>query len=492
MPTTQTKVVSRYKAVEEYIERLIQSGGLNVGDKLPSIRATSSKLGVAKNTVIRAYQELEAVGKITARDRSGFVVHRSFLNSLAPFSISAQIDTVPTTVDLLSMTKQILGQSPGTLLMPAGSAHPNTEGPAISSLYAEIGRHSRAQSHIPSHYQLPPGNEKLLKQIAKISIDQGIELQGESVFVTNGSQQAISQALRAVTKPGDTIAVESPCYFGILLMLESLGLKALEIPSSSEFGLHVPSLQSALTQWPVAAIVVTPNYTNPTGALMPLDARRQLLKSSGNIPIIEDDVFGALGNNAAIPSLKQLDTQKRVIYCTSLSKTLDSRLRIGWLIAGQYRHHIERSLISDNMGSQNLIQSAVGEFLATGKYKQHVRRMTRYYQNNLTHFIALLRQRLDSHFHDQYSLTSPTGSFLCWLTLPTHYDSQRIYDQCLIQGVSVLPGTLFGSKGQYAHCLRFNVANFHDNRAWRTGIDRFVTILEQQREHFKTRSDNEH
>ncbi|MFA0085408.1 PLP-dependent aminotransferase family protein [Vibrio sp. 10N.261.51.F12] len=481
MPAINTKKISRFRAVEEYIEKLVQNGALSSGDKLPSIRATSIKLGVAKNTVIRAYQELEATGRVAAQDRSGFIVQPAFIRHCTPLVTPMPTETVPTTVDLLSMTKEILGQARESLSMPAGSAHPNIEGPAISSLYAEIGRHSRAQSHIPSHYQLPPGNKKLLKQIANISIDQGIDPSGESIFVTNGSQQAISQALRAVTVPGDTVAVESPCYFGILLMLESLGLKALEIPSSVESGMHIPSLQSALQQWPVAAIVVTPNFTNPTGAFMPLEARQQLLQSSENIPIIEDDVFGALCHDNSVPSLKQLDTQHRVIYCTSLSKTLDSRIRIGWLIAGQYSQQIERSLISDNMGSQNLIQSAVGEFLSTGKYKQHVRRMNRHYQDNLTKFIALLREQLNNHFNGEYSIATPSGSFLCWLTLPSHLDCDRIYQQCLAQGISVLPGSLFGSKGQFNHCLRFSVANFNDNNAWKTGITTLVEIIESCR-----------
>ncbi|MCV5869785.1 aminotransferase class I/II-fold pyridoxal phosphate-dependent enzyme, partial [Escherichia coli] len=91
-------------------------------------------------------------------------------------------------------------------------------------------------------------------------------------------------------------------------------------------------------------IIVTPNFTNPTGAMMPLEKRQQLLLASDNIPIIEDDVFGGLSYDKPLPSLSLLDDKQRVIYVNSLSKTLDSRLRIGWMLAGRYRDQIEQYL----------------------------------------------------------------------------------------------------------------------------------------------------
>ncbi|MFA0442835.1 GntR family transcriptional regulator, partial [Vibrio sp. 10N.222.51.C12] len=84
MPAINTKKISRFRAVEEYIEKLVQNGALSSGDKLPSIRATSIKLGVAKNTVIRAYQELEATGRVAAQDRSGFIVQPAFIRHCTP------------------------------------------------------------------------------------------------------------------------------------------------------------------------------------------------------------------------------------------------------------------------------------------------------------------------------------------------------------------------------------------------------------------------
>ncbi|MCG6507704.1 aminotransferase class I/II-fold pyridoxal phosphate-dependent enzyme, partial [Vibrio parahaemolyticus] len=154
------------------------------------------------------------------------------------------------------------------------------------------------------------------------------------------------------------------------------------------------------------------NFNNPTGAQMPFSHRQALLDVTHNIPIIEDDVFGSLGFNEALPNLKALDTEERVIYINSLSKTLDSRLRIGWMVAGRYMDQIEKVLLSENMGSLNLMQSAVAEFLTSGKYRTHLARMRRVYQQHQQRFARLLNQAFshEPQLAGRYHLSRPEGS----------------------------------------------------------------------------------
>ncbi|OAJ92781.1 aminotransferase-like domain-containing protein [Vibrio bivalvicida] len=465
---------NKYLMVEQYIRQKIDTGLLTDEDKLPSIRSLSDTLTVSKNTVIRAYQELEAQGMIYTVPKSGYRV--SARHSQAP-SVHA-----PNNVDLLSVCKEILTYSHQQELLATGSAHPNIDTPAIKSLYAEIGRHSRRQSHTPSHYQLPPGNELLLKHLTKISQDLGVNAGKNEIAITHGAQQAISLALRALTKAGDIIAVESPCYFGNLLLMESLGLKVVEIPSCPRTGIDTQSLQDALDNWDVKALLVTPNFTNPTGARMPLDNRLKLLEVTGSIPIIEDDVFGALAFDEGIPPLKTLDTQDRVIYVNSLSKMLDSRLRIGWILAGQYQAQIEKFLVCDNMGSLNLMQSAVADFLSSGKYRQHVQRMKRLYQSNTKLFYQQLSYCLNQYpsLNGKFKLLLPQGSFLLWLALPISFDSSALYQQTKSLGISILPGTIFDTSGQYSHCVRFSCSNFLSNPDWKLGVEKLATLIHHQ------------
>ncbi len=465
---------NKYLMVEHYIRQKIATGLLSNEDKLPSIRALSQTLTVSKNTVIRAYQELEAQGMIYTVPKSGYRVR--------PTPATTPLVQAPNQVDLLSMCKEILTYSPNQEVLATGSAHPNIDTPAIKSLYAEIGRHSRRQSHTPSHYQLPPGNNSLLKHLTKISQDLGVHASINDIAITHGAQQAISLALRALTKAGDIIAVESPCYFGNLLLMESLGLKVVEIPSCPRDGLDIESLHQALSKWQIRALLVTPNFTNPTGARMPLENRLALLETTGSIPIIEDDVFGALAFDNSLPPLKALDKQNRVIYVNSLSKMLDSRLRIGWILAGQYQAQVEKFLMCDNMGSLNLMQSAVADFLNSGKYRSHVQKMQRFYQHNTKLFYQHLTKTLNQYafLQGRYKIVLPQGSFLLWLTLPEAFDSDTLYHQTKALGISILPGTIFDTSGRYSNCIRFSCSNFLSNPHWKLGVEKLVTLIHDQ------------
>ncbi|WP_272165744.1 PLP-dependent aminotransferase family protein [Vibrio diabolicus] len=465
---------NKYLVVEKYLKQAINGGVYQADDRLPSIRSLSQELNVSKNTVIRAYQELEAQNLVYSVPKSGYRVKVAL-----PTSRSIPD---PTRVDLLSICKEILTYPEYQERLPAGSAHPNIDSPAIKSLYAEIGRHSRhsrQQTHVPSHYQLPPGDHLLIKQLAKITQDLGTPAKLDEIMVTHGAQQAISLALRATTQKGDIVVVESPCYFGNLLMLESLGLKAVEIPSCPRDGMCPEALAKAMATWDIKAIIVTPNFTNPTGAMMPLEKRRQLLLASGNIPIIEDDVFGGLSYNKPLPSLRLLDDKQRVIYVNSLSKTLDSRLRIGWMLAGRYRDQIEQYLLCENMGSLNLMQSAVATFLTSGKYRTHTARMGRVYQNNMRRFIQMLHQYLDEYesLKNRYQINTVQGSFLLWLRLPEDTDSYALYQACNKHRISLLPGTVFGTQEQYRHCVRLSVANFGSETDWSHAMQTLAKLI---------------
>lgn len=466
---------SKYSELKDQLQQAIESGHFQPHDKLPSIRQLTQIQAVGKNTVIRAYQELEAQGWIYSVPRSGYRV--------ADYHSKSDIQAhAPSQVDLLSMSKSILIQPAIKHRMPAGSAHPDTDSPAIRSLYAEIGRHSRMQAHIPSHYQLPPGNDQLVRQLRKLTRDLGIEARLSDIAITNGCQQAISLAFRALTQRGDIVAVESPCYFGTLLLLESLGLKVIEIPVHNTTGIDIDAVKEAVQRWPVKALLVTPNFNNPTGAQIPLSHRKALLDATKGVAIIEDDVFGSLGFSDPLPSLKAMDSEERVIYVSSLSKTLDSRLRIGWIVAGRYMAQIEKVLLSENMGSLNLIQSAVAEFLSSGKYKPHLARVRRLYQQRQQRFARLLHQAFSSTpaLVGRYHLSHPDGSFLCWLTLPAEVDTYQVYLQCLQHKISLLPGHLFATQGQFKHCIRFSVSTLDDEQQWLRSLERLATIIVKQ------------
>lgn len=469
---------TRYRFVEEHIKKHIQDLRLSPGQSLPSIRALSIQLNVAKNSVIRAYQELEAQGMVESVPRSGFVI----ANNLDLEAQKVPLAASPQVVNADSITKDILHHPTLNMPMAAGSAHPYVDTPEIRSLYAEIGRQSRLQANSPSHYQLPPGSKELRQQLSLIAKQRKVDIGADDIIVTMGAQPAITMALRAITSPGDIIAVESPCYFGVLLMAESLELKVVEIPSDPITGIQIELVRQALAKWDLKALIVTPNFNNPSGSQMPLSNRIQLLDTTQNLPIIEDDIFSELSYSTPLDSLKNLDTSDRVIYVSSLSKSLDSRLRIGWLAAGKIHSQIERQLLLENMGSPNLIQQSLIEFLKTGKYQLHMKKMRRRYSKNMQYFIQSLKTTLDANptLAGKYQLFKPNGSFLCWLQINGEIDTYPIYKSALQNGISLLPGTLFGTRHQFKNCIRFNVALIEKETIWSEKIKLLVDIIEDQ------------
>ncbi len=462
----------KYQDVIEYVHTQIAKNRWITGEKIPSIRTLSMALSVSRNTVIRAYQELEAARTLYAESRSGYRVRGE-----SEPSLSAYIEA-PGYVDLLSKTKSILKTPLGDHLMPAGCAHPDIDFPAIRSLYAEIGRQSRYQAHIPCHYQLPPGNDKLVDQLRKLCLGNEINCSQTDILVTHGAQQAISLCLQALTSRGDIVAVESPCYFGNLLLMESLGLKVIEIPSHPVTGIDIDAVITAQKEWDIKTLLVTPSFNNPTNSVMPLEARKRLLDVTGELPIVEDDVFGELYFDTHLPSLMALDTKDRVVYCSSLSKTLDSRLRLGWIVAGKHRTVIEKRLLSDNMGSLNLMQAAIGEFLSTGKYRQHLMKIRRHYAKKQRLFIPWLTQALDSHdcLKNQYSMNVSNGGYIVWIEFPKALDCDLLYQICLERKISLFPGSLFTTTKQYDHCIRLSFARFKPNKSWQDGLAEFANL----------------
>ena len=157
--------------------------------------------------------------------------------------------------------------------------------------------------------------------------------------------EAMNLALRAVTQPGGTVAVESPSFYGLLQIIEALGLRAIELPTSPRDGLSVEALAFALDSDPsIQAVAVMPTLHNPLGCTMPDERKAALvdLCAARGVALIEDDIYGEMSAQPARP-LKAWDQSGGVIHCNSLSKILAPGLRLGWLLAGRWQAQIGRA-----------------------------------------------------------------------------------------------------------------------------------------------------
>ncbi|MCC7887192.1 PLP-dependent aminotransferase family protein, partial [Escherichia coli] len=174
-------------------------------------------------------------------------------------------------------------------------------------------------------YDLLAGQRVLREQIARLMLDSGSVVTADDIIITSGCHNSMSLALMAVCKPGDIVAVESPCYYGSMQMLRGMGVKVIEIPTDPETGISVEALELALEQWPIKGIILVPNCNNPLGFIMP-DARKRAVLSLAqrhDIVIFEDDVYGELATEYPRPrTIHSWDIDGRVLLCGSFSKSI--------------------------------------------------------------------------------------------------------------------------------------------------------------------------
>jgi DNA-binding transcriptional MocR family regulator len=150
--------------------------------------------------------------------------------------------------------------------------------------------------------------------------------------------------LQAVCRPGDTVAVESPMYYGSLEVLETLGLRALEIPSHPRDGMSLEALRYAMDETPIQAVHLVTNFSNPLGSCMPDERKRELVEllAEREIPLVEDDIFGEIGYAPDRPKVaKAFDRKGLVLLCSSFSKTIAPGYRVGYTAPGRYLPDVE-------------------------------------------------------------------------------------------------------------------------------------------------------
>lgn len=286
-----------YLEVAEGLEKMIGDDVLKIGDKLPSVRMLSDEYGISMGTAFQAYYHLEGKGLIESRPKSGYYVRfnqkrfRDLPKTITPDALSHEVSV-----------KEMINSIYGDIALDSSKAinfaiaAPDASLLPVAKLNKSVVHSLRHYKDHCMSYEHPQGSMDLRKQIAKLSFNWGGKIKPEEVVVTSGCLDAITISLRAVAKPGDTIAIESPNYFGIYQSAESLGFKVVEIPSSPISGMDISLLQKAIKDYKIKTCVTAPNFNNPCGGLMPEENKKRLaeLITKHHIPLIEDDIYGEL------------------------------------------------------------------------------------------------------------------------------------------------------------------------------------------------------
>lgn len=458
-----------YERVADRIDRLIRKGTYRPGERIPSVRSLAGQMKVSISSVVKAYFHLENLGIIEARPQSGYYVrHRAgqFAGEAEPSFHAA----APTLVSVSELVMMVMRDASNPDLVPLGLAAPNPDNlPAdrLNRIMANMGRRNKSQA---VSYEFPPGCERLRVQLAQRALTMGCSLTPDQFVVTNGCLEAVMLSLRAVCNPGDTVAIESPTFYNLLQTIEVLDLKALEIPSHPGNGMSISALRYALEHNPVQACLVNPNFNNPLGSCMPDRNKEELvgLLAERDIPLIENDVYGDLGFSRERPATaKSFDRNGLVILCSSFSKTLAPGYRVGWVVPGRFQDRIERLKSVSNIGTATPMQLAIAEFLATGGYDQHLRRIRGIYSRQTSQ----MAQAVERSFPRGTRVNSPSGGFVLWVEMPPQVDSIRLYELALKAGITIAPGRIFSAEGKYGNFIRLNAAY------WSRRIEDAVAVI---------------
>ncbi len=443
-----------YLEVSDRIEKLIEKRALKVGDKLLSVRALSKEQGISLSTAFQAYYHLESKGLIEARPQSGYYVRFSPRHTLnVPMTAKPAEEVVPVSID--DMISSVYKDLRSDKLLNFALGSPSYELLPAAKLNKSVLQALRSSNDSCLSYEHVQGNVDLRKQIAIQSFNWGGAISDDDIVVTAGCMEALSLSLKAITKPGDAVAIESPTYFAIFQVMESLGLKVVEIPTDPSTGVDLDVLENAITRFDIKACLFVCNFNNPMGSCLPEEKKKRLvnLLAKHEVPLIEDDIYGELYFGKTRPhTCKTYDKKGIVIQCGSFSKSLAPGYRIGWTIPGKFKEKVIRVKRMNNVSTNTLAQSAIAHFLENGRYELHLRHLRKALHTNCMRYT----QAITTYFPEETRVTRPQGGFALWIEMGKKFDGYRLHKQALKANIGVAPGQIFSSNGQFSNCFRIS------------------------------------
>lgn len=442
-----------YKKLATEIEKKIHSGAYRAGDRLPSIRHLQKKLNLSLSTVYQAYIELETLGLVEARPKSGYFVKPVGLHQLPAPSYSKR-PVKPRKVELTSIVNSVIAAAQNPELTHFGSSALSPDILPFKSFHRILKNITGRDMKGLLTYSLAEGDFHLRQQMARrlLGLVEGIG--PEDIIITHGCTEAIALSLQAVASPGDVVAIESPTHFGFLQLLDALGYLAVEVPTNPQTGVDLDAFEKMLLRQPIKACIFMPNFHNPSGALMPDENKERLAGLLGHhrIPVIEDDIYGELYYGKQRPSLLgSFDSEGLVITCSSFSKVVAPGFRVGWTIPGdRYKEKIQKLRAGVSISVSTLDQYLLTQLLAESGYERYLRIL----RNNIKRQVYQTASAIQTYFPDGIKLALPKGGNLLWVELPRQVDSLEVYNRALDNNISIVPGWACSLAKQYRNYIR--------------------------------------
>jgi len=465
------------------VKRLIVSGDLAVGKRLPSSRTLARELNISRTTAIAVFERLASEGLIVSRTGSGSFVSEA-IEAQRPRAVVPVEATYTATTKLADLIAEASPRFFQRLSHPQKPRAFVTGMPALDmfplALWSQLSaKHWREPRDYIMGYSDPNGLPVLRNAIAEhLRASRGIICDPDQIFIVNGAQQAFDLVGRVLLNRGDKVWFENPGAIGARNSLIACGASIVPVPVDAD-GL---SVEAGLCRAPDFRLAfVTPSHQHPMGVEMSLQRRADLLRVANDRDawIMEDDYDGEFRyDSRPLPTLKSADHAERVIYVGTFSKAMFPSLRLGFYVAPvplvPVFHRVSGAFLQ---GVPSSVQAVLAAFINEGHFATHLRRMREIYRERHEAFHESARQLLTNLIETPRS----TAGFhvVARMTKPEHHEDA-------VQAAADAAGVVVSSIGRFCidpvaeKGLVLGVSAI-DPRSIHAGVEILARILEEQR-----------
>ncbi|CAK2086647.1 PLP-dependent aminotransferase family protein [Vibrio crassostreae] len=453
------------KLANQFIDE-IETGKRPEGGRMPSLRQLAKQQAISMSTVVSCYQELESQGWIHSRPQAGY-----FVSPHKPVHSTPEWAQFESKVSKVRQTSSTHNSING----PLGVSSTTNDAQSTVELERSFRRSIKRMGDRLNHYPDTQGEPMLRQALSTHFAKLDVHFSPEEMVITAGCMSAIKAALESCTKEGDTIAISSPCFNGILELLGKMSRKIIEIPSLDD-GVDLKQLETHLKNKRVGAAIFCTSHMNPQGINMSASQKQKLAELANHyrVPIIEDDVYLELSYSSHTPlPAKYYDKGGYVMWCGSVSKSLSPSYRLGWCLPGRYIDEYKAQFSAASYGVALPTQLAVADFIESGQYAKHVRRRCSQILSLRQQYLSYLTQ----HLPQDVKISNPQGGMVLWLQIPNL--NQQAFTQAVAeQNLDIRLGHLFSTLDLYSNCLRINFGYSLEGEA-KQQLDDLIKLIHQ-------------
>jgi GntR family transcriptional regulator, regulator for abcA and norABC len=471
----KSSLIPLHQQIYEFMKRKIINGEWTVGTKIPTQRDLAKKFNVNRSTIVYALDELSADGLIESKVGKGtFVVNNtwSLLASIPPPDWNSYVKSgsyQPNNKTIQEINRAEI--NPNVIRLGTGELSPELL--PVKEMEQMFKRHS--PHTISLGYSEPKGSLYLREMISNYLKTKKIEVSPTSIMIVSGGLQALQLISLGLLHRDSTIFLETPSYLNSVHVFQSAGMNLLGIPMD-DAGIRPESIGRLKKQHNGSLLYTIPTFHNPTGILMSANRRKELLDVCKNekLPIIEDDVYGDLWFENLPPNpLKSIDGQGLVLYIGSMSKTLSPGLRIGWIVGPEpVIDRLADIKMQTDYGSSSLSQFIVAEWLSSGLYDDHVKKI----RTELKFRRDFTLEILNTHFTQLATWNIPQGGFYIWVQIKKQIPIRKLFEKALNEGVLLNPGNVYDSNNHFHLRLSYAYASLHELKK---GLIRLSQLIEE-------------